>query len=416
MRARSVSGEKGKEVRQMCATNLTHRKAERHTIIPKLMLPFRYAALCSTGERWYIFYWCLDPATSKLERVRIYVNATRNKVLRKKHAERLIKEINVRLDAGYNPFVNDSNPQNYTLLSKALDFVDKYKATYLRDRSLSSMNSRMTNFREWLTKTKKDNLYAFEFTSLLARQYMNDVLMAKKKKQNVDGESIKGRTYNNCLIEMRGTFNLLVKQKYILENPFQSVDRLPETEKQKIPFSPDQQMKYRDYLLANDHEFLIISLYCYYCAIRPNEIVHLKVKDIDLERGNITVPPGVSKNKKVRKLSIPDQFIEILKARFENIDPEFYICGRGMKPGPVYSAPTRIAEHFRKIANKLNFPKEIMFYSLKDTVADRLIEAGFSARTLRDLFGHHDLSVTDNYLRGINSKGDKRLRSEFPDF
>ncbi len=375
------------------------------------MLPFRYAELCNSGVRWYIFYWCFDPSTGKLERIRIYVNAQRNKVLRKRHAELLIKEINVRLEAGYNPFINDQNPQQYKSLDEALDFVIKFKSTYLRERSKGHMNSRINNLKEWLKKKKKSGINVFEFTSGLARQYMNDQLM-----EGFHEEGITGRTYNNYLIDMRGTFNLLVKHKYITENPFHSIAKLPETEKQKIPFSPEQQIKYRDWLLENDQDFLIISLYCYYCAIRPNEIVQLKVSDVDLERGCITIPPAISKNKKTRKQSIANEFMEILKLRFVDLKPEWYICGRGMKPGPEYAAPTRIAERFRVIADALGFPKNLYFYSLKDTVADRLIEAGFSARTLRDLFGHHDLSVTDNYLRGVNAKGDKRLVEEFPKF
>jgi len=53
---------------------------------------------------------------------------------------------------------------------------------------------------------------------------------------------------------------------------------------------------------------------------------------------------------------------------------------------------------------------------LKDTCADRLIEAGFSTKTLMDLFGHSDIATTDHYLRGINTIVDKRLLAEFPEF
>ncbi len=379
------------------------------------MLPFKYAELQDSGKEWVVYYSCFNPNTQKLERIRIKVNRIKTEINRRRFAAKLIAEINLRLDEGFNPFIDNSRKDSYEQLSPAMDFISKYKKSYLRKRSVDSMDSRINNFKEWLKTTKKQNIYVFEFTGLMARAYMNYVLTANKNGR-VDKGTVGTRTYNNCLIEMRGNFNLLIKHKYIRENPFQTIDRLPEQEKQKQPFTPDQQKAYRDYLIKNDYEFLIISLYCYYCAIRPNEIVHLKVKDINLERGNITVPPGISKNRKVRNIQLPVQFLEILRVRLADVPPEYFICGKGMKPGEEYTAPTRIAEHFRKIADVLKFPKSICFYSLKDTVADRLIEAGFSARSLRDLFGHHDLSVTDNYLRGINAKGDKRMLNEFPEF
>ena len=400
---------------QLSQNRATTGRGTGHQIYTKIMLPFKYAELRDVGSDWLIYYYCYNPNTEKLQRIRQRINSIKSEANRRRYAVKLIAEINRRLDDGYNPFIDDTKVQKYDLLTTAIDFISKYKSTYLRKRSKDSMDSRLKDFKTWLESTKKSKMYVFEFTSMMARAYMNHVLTAAKKGR-ADQGTVTPRTYNNCLIEMTGNFNLLVTEKYINENPFKGIKKLPEQEKQKQPFTPDQQQAYRDYLIKNDYEFLIISLYCYYCAIRPNEIVHLKVKDINLERGNITVPPGISKNRKVRNIQLPVQFLEILKVRLADVPPEYFICGKGMKPGEEYTAPTRIAEHFRKIADVLKFPKSICFYSLKDTVADRLIEAGFSARSLRDLFGHHDLSVTDNYLRGINAKGDKRMLNEFPEF
>jgi len=53
---------------------------------------------------------------------------------------------------------------------------------------------------------------------------------------------------------------------------------------------------------------------------------------------------------------------------------------------------------------------------LRKIHADRLIEAGFSTKTLRDLFGHSDIATTDHYLSVINTIVDKRLLAEFPEF
>jgi len=68
------------------------------------------------------------------------------------------------------------------------------------------------------------------------------------------------------------------------------------------------------------------------------------------------------------------------------------------------------------IANKLGFPIEVKFYSLKDTAAERLLENGFNAKQIRDLFRHSDLSITDKYVKRISGVYDQKVINEFPEF
>jgi integrase len=142
----------------------------------------------------------------------------------------------------------------------------------------------------------------------------------------------------------------------------------------------------------------------------------LKVKNVDLVKGIIHVPGEISKNKKFRMLPVADAFLGELREYLHGKNPEWYLCSSGFKPGPTYIFPTRIAERFREIALKLSLPDTVYFYSLKDTCADRLVEGGFSVKTIRDLFGHSSIAITDEYLRSFNVQAFDQLRKEFPPF
>jgi integrase/recombinase XerD len=371
------------------------------------MLDYRYAELSKSGPRWYISFYAINPATGKLQRKRIYLNRIRNQVTKLKYANKMVESINKRLDLGWNPFIAEKDSKQYTRILDALKFVLDFKLSYLRKRSKPNYISHTRKFTDWLKSKKLDNLYIYEFSEKLAIEFFNYLLLE---------ERIRGRTYNNYLIDFRSLFNLLQRHKFITENPFKAVTKLPEVDKMKQPFTIEQQKIYADFVKYHDPDFYIISMYCYYCAIRPNEIVQLKIKHIQVNNKTIVVPPDISKNKRQRNIPVAAHFWNDLEQVISGIDPEYYICSKGFKPGRTKIQSVRISEHFREIAKKIGLPDDVFFYSLKDTVADRLIDAGFSIKLIRDLFGHSDIATTDKYMRKINARALDELRNNFPDF
>ena len=127
------------------------------------------------------------------------------------------------------------------------------------------------------------------------------------------------------------------------------------------------------------------------------------------------VPGSKSKNKKKRIVPIAKPFLETLKEYYKDLPAGYYICSKGFRPGQQFEHSTRIAEHYRKIAIQLQIPSEVKFYCLKDTAADRLLESGFTTKTIRDLFGHSSISATDAYLKKFRNMIDERLINHFPE-
>lgn len=368
-------------------------------------LPYRYAQRSQGSTRDYVFFAALDPASGELKRKRIYIDHIHDTKLRDRHAKKVIDHINSQLDAGKNPFIDNTNSKKYTTIDKALTFVMDFKNLYIRKRTKHAFDSRFKIMREWLQKRGFLKKHIYEFTDDIALSFMNDLITER---------DIKGRTFNNYLLDYRTFFNTLVKNKYITANPFHAVYKMPEQETDKRPFRDDEATRYFSYLELNDFDFYITSLYCYYTALRPAEICRLKISDFWLSKGVVIVPGSKSKNKKKRIVPIALPFLKLLKEYFKNLPSGFYICSKGFRPGDVFEHSTRIAEHFREIAIQLQIPAEVKFYSLKDTAADRLLEHGFTTKTIRDLFGHSSIAATDAYLKKFRNTIDVKLINNFP--
>lgn len=369
-------------------------------------LPFRYAQRSKGTTRDYVFYAAIDPSNDgNMRRKRVYIDHIKDMKLRDRHAKKLMDHINNLLDAGKNPWIDQDNNKKYTTIDKALTFVIDFKNLYIRKRTSHTFDSRVKIIRAWLKKKGFLNKYIYEFTEDVAVNFMNDLITHRK---------ITGRTYNNYLLDYRTFFNTLVKNRYITSNPFHAVSKIPEQETDKRPFLEEEATRYFSYTEKFDYDFYLISLYCYYLALRPAEICRLKVSDFWLSKGVVVVPASKSKNKKKRIVPIALPFLAILKEYYKNLPGSYYICSKGLQPGMNFEHSTRIAEHYRLIAIQLQIPGEVKFYSLKDTAADRLLESGFTSKTIRDLFGHSSIAATDAYLKKFRNTIDEKLIHNFP--
>jgi len=368
-------------------------------------LPYRYAQRAAGESRDYVYFAAFDPTKGELRRKRIYLDHIVNKKTRDRHAVRLIDHINKKLDAGQNPFIDDTNSKQYTTIDQALKFVLDFKNMYIRKRTKHTFDSRMHVLTEWLESKKMMNSFIFEFTGDMAMNFMNSLITDRK---------IKGRTWNNYLVDFRTFFNTLVKNNYITKNPFHSVEKMREESVTKRPFTDEEVKKYFNYIKKNDNDLFILSLFCYYLALRPAEICRLHIFDFFLDKEMVIVPAVSAKTARKRIIPIAKPLQGILKEHFAKYPSGYRICSQKLIPGTVEVAPTRIAERFREVANHLNIPKDVYFYSLKDTAADRLMESGFSPKTIRDLFGHSSIAITDKYLKKIRTSIDRKLIDDFP--
>ncbi len=173
----------------------------------------------------------------------------------------------------------------------------------------------------------------------------------------------------------------------------------------------------------------------YGAGLRLSELVRLRVQDVDVERGTLTVRKG--KGDKDRATVLPKSLREEVAKQIENarelwqndreaglagvympgalarkfrrsaesfewfwlfparqvsVDPESGISRRHHLHGKVYN------EAIKRAASAAGIEKRVTSHALRHSFATHLLENGTDLRKIQDLLGHEDISTTEIYL------------------
>ena len=354
-------------------------------------------------KRWFVYYSFRSPDTGKYRRFQHWVP---QKILtcsgRRDKAHEMIRTINQKLRMGFNPFAHLE--KKYTSLSIAIKYVLSIKENSCRKRTHHTYASMVKKFNEWLNIKNLGKLPVDDFNYYHAQDFMD---YTKSKLHNGN------RTYNNRVTAMRTMFKMLVKREWIMVNPFEKIEMLPEEDPPIIAFTTDELIKMQDKLPAWNYDLYVCACLIFYCFIRPQELVRLQVSNFHLVNHAIMIPGKVSKNKKQEVVQIPDALMPILMKLDLQYPGHFYVFAKNQKRGRNEYAPTRIAEAWREFAEHYGIEKNI--YSLKHTGVGMAIESGINVRDLQLHLRHSSLEMTQIYLDKFNNSPSAKLSKNFPD-
>lgn len=173
----------------------------------------------------------------------------------------------------------------------------------------------------------------------------------------------------------------------------------------------------------------------YGAGLRLTELMRLRIKDVDLERGTVTVRGG--KGDKDRMTVLPKSLREelakqverareqwqrdrdaglagvwlpgalarkfsraaknfewfwLFPARQVSVDPECGLARRHHLHGKVYN------EAIKRAAATAGIEKRATSHALRHSFATHLLEGGADLRTIQELLGHEDITTTEIYL------------------
>jgi len=183
----------------------------------------------------------------------------------------------------------------------------------------------------------------------------------------------------------------------------------------------------------------------YGAGLRRSELVRLRIKDVDLDRGTLTVRAGKGDkdrvtmlpkslraevagqveiarsvwhkdreeglagvympgalSRKFRRAAESFEWFWLFPARQVSVDPECGIKRRHHLHGTVYN------EAIKRAAAEAGIEKRVTSHALRHSFATHLLEAGTDLRTIQELLGHEDITTTEIYLHvavGANGLG-----------
>ncbi len=366
--------------------------------------PYKLPTLyCPAKGRWLVFYSVLDPDTEKYVRFQVYIpSSCKTDREKRSAAKKIISELTEKLKNGLDPL--DKKPRNLKTISQAITYILEVKEKTLRKRTFGTYKSMLKQFQQFLRIRKIEDLEVSRFSKGHAWQFM-DWLKAEKH--------ITNRTYNYRRMHMKTLFNLLKVREWITENPFGVIEKLPVEDTSINAFSVQDLRIMQQNLPVWDYNLYCVACLVFYCFLRPQEIMRLKVKHIDFDHGQIILPGYVSKNRKSETVMMPDGLKEILKKLSDlEGDGERLLFTRNLARGYKEAAPTRIAEKWRLFANFYGIEKNI--YALKHTGVGMAVDAGCNLRDLQIQIRHYSLEQTQQYLNRFRRTPSEQLRKRFP--
>jgi len=354
------------------------------------------------SSRWFIFYYFRNPNTGKWHRIKHYISERcKNRTQRYCEARKLKKKIDKQLLQGYNPFLNKGKLNETLVIS--LENILTLKKESNRKRTYMTYRSYTKYFKNFLNTSGLHSITAVDFDFNHAVAFMDWILTNRK---------LSNRSYNNYLQCLSTLFTVLYKRQYISINPFSRIDPLPTEETSLIAFSKEELITMQTHLPVWNYNLYVAACLVFYCFLRPNEIMQLRVENLDLEGKRIIVPGSVSKNKKSEVVHLPAPMIDVLRDFDLNYPPNYYLFTRTLDRGSTKAHPERLREHWHLFIQQVGIRKTI--YSLKHTAIGLAIDAGINLRDLQLQIRHSSLELTQKYADRFRRQPSQELLRQFP--
>ena len=138
----------------------------------------------------------------------------------------------------------------------------------------------------------------------------------------------------------------------------------------------------------------IVLALMYSAGLRGQEVINLKLGDIDFER--MTIHIRQSKYKKDRIVPLSIYIAKGLKKYLQAYQPQEWLFN-GKQIGSKYS--TRgLSWVMREALKHTSIKKKVNLHSLRHTYATHLLEEGINIVSLKELLGHATITTTMIYL------------------
>ncbi len=243
----------------------------------------------------------------------------------------------------------------------------------------------------------------------LGRREIQEFLMQQKKGGNTrNGDKLSAASTNMILSVLNLALEYACDMEYIEENPCARVRRI-KTEAKKIEaFTVDEQRAIEAEIARSGDKQLHGILLCLYSGVRIGELLGLTWNDVDLERGVLKITKTVYREMNAngewqlfvdtpktkasdRVIPLPEYITQMLRQDHETAQTPYVVENKKGERMPIRS----YQYIFEKLTGRAGVRK-LNFHALRHTFATRAIECGMDIKTVADIMGHQNASITLN--------------------
>jgi site-specific recombinase XerD len=271
-----------------------------------------------------------------------------------------------------------------TLVKKAIETVSGFEIVYkklaqqvtLRGQSQSTLDN-------YIKCISRISLHFSRLPDQISDDEINEYLCALA----LDPKAPSRSSFKHAVYGLRYYFRLIGQNKRAIDLPSLKGDtRLPvifnRAELRELFIAPTL-LKHR-----------IVLTLVYSAGLRGQEVINLKISDIDFERKTIHIRQ--SKYKKDRIIPLSDYMAKGLRMYIKVENPHIWLFN-GKEPDGRYSV-RGLAWVMRETIKKTSIKKDVTLHTLRHTYATHLLEEGLNIVTLKDLLGHVEIATTMIYL------------------
>lgn len=271
-----------------------------------------------------------------------------------------------------------------TIVEKAIQTVDGFEKVYKKlQQQVTLRGQSRSTLENYIRRIALISLHYQRLPELVSDDEINEYLTSLA----LSSKSPSRSSFKHAVYGLRYYFRLIGQNKRAIALPSLKKDsKLPvilNRSELKELFKAPTLLKHR-----------IVLTLIYSAGLRGQEVVNLKLSDIDFERKTIHIRQ--SKYKKDRIVPLSKYMAKGLKKYIALEHPHIWLFN-GKEPDGRYSV-RGISWVMRETLKKTSIPKEVNMHSLRHSYATHLLEEGINIVTLKELLGHADITTTMIYL------------------
>ncbi len=282
--------------------------------------------------------------------------------------EKPLGKTNVTIDVNW--FKNRPDKQNFKTCPKA--YLQKLE---LKKYANNTVKLYVNSFERFINYYKNTELIQLNENDI--RLYLEHLIKENRSNSYINIAINAIKFYYEVVLEMPNRF-------YAIERPRKTF-KLPKVLSKEEIFS----------IIAHTNNIkhkCIVSL-LYSAGLRRNELIHLKLTDINSKRMLIKVEQA--KGNKDRYTVLNKKVLDLLRLYYKQYRPKVYLFESNI-PGKTYSSSS-VLKIVTQAAKKAGIVQSVSPHMLRHSFATHLLKNGVDIRYIQLLLGHNSTKTTEIY-------------------